>query len=78
MTLQFVAKVFPSAYDPTLEDRFDTVYINAFSYRIQQIIDGEDKLLDIFDTAVTKYFVLIQLGVGRLFCSEGKKPPRLQ
>jgi len=50
LTIQFIADRFVEDYDPTLED----------SYRKQFTVDGEECLLDIFDTAGQEDFSAVR------------------
>jgi len=50
LTIQFIADRFVEEYDPTLED----------SYRKQVTVDGEECLLDIFDTAGEEDFSAVR------------------
>jgi len=50
LTIQFIADRFVEDYDPTLED----------SYRKQVTVDGEECLLDIFDTAGQEDFSAVR------------------
>eukprot|EP01121_Diplochlamys_sp_Union-15-3_P011613 TRINITY_DN3383_c0_g1_i2.p1 TRINITY_DN3383_c0_g1~~TRINITY_DN3383_c0_g1_i2.p1 ORF type:complete len:198 (-),score=39.74 TRINITY_DN3383_c0_g1_i2:79-672(-) len=50
LTIQFISNKFVDDYDPTLED----------SYRKQVTIDGQECILDIFDTAGQEDFVAIR------------------
>ncbi|EGG18375.1 Ras GTPase [Cavenderia fasciculata] len=50
LTIQFIAQRFVDEYDPTLED----------SYRKQTTVDGEECLLDIYDTAGQEDFSAVR------------------
>ncbi|EGC32037.1 hypothetical protein DICPUDRAFT_57324 [Dictyostelium purpureum] len=50
LTIQFIAQKFVDEYDPTLED----------SYRKQTTVDGEECLLDIYDTAGQEDFSAVR------------------
>jgi len=50
LTIQFISQRFVDDYDPTLED----------SYRKQVTVDGEDCVLDIFDTAGQEDFSAVR------------------
>jgi len=50
LTIQFISQRFVEDYDPTLED----------SYRKQVTVDGEECLLDIFDTAGQEDFSAVR------------------
>eukprot|EP01115_Flamella_aegyptia_P005861 TRINITY_DN2465_c0_g1_i2.p1 TRINITY_DN2465_c0_g1~~TRINITY_DN2465_c0_g1_i2.p1 ORF type:complete len:192 (-),score=62.21 TRINITY_DN2465_c0_g1_i2:211-786(-) len=50
LTIQFISNRFVDDYDPTLED----------SYRKQVTVDGEDCVLDIFDTAGQEDFSAVR------------------
>eukprot|EP01101_Sappina_pedata_P005429 TRINITY_DN2484_c0_g1_i1.p1 TRINITY_DN2484_c0_g1~~TRINITY_DN2484_c0_g1_i1.p1 ORF type:complete len:200 (-),score=57.24 TRINITY_DN2484_c0_g1_i1:267-842(-) len=50
LTIQFISEKFVEEYDPTMED----------SYRKQVTVDGEECLLDIFDTAGQEDFSAVR------------------
>jgi len=50
LTIQFIAQRFVDEYDPTLED----------SYRKQTTVDGEEVILDIYDTAGQEDFSAVR------------------
>merc|ERR1712137_1019186 len=50
LTIQFISERFVEEYDPTMED----------SYRKQVTVDGEECLLDIFDTAGQEDFSAVR------------------
>jgi len=50
LTIQFISEKFVEEYDPTMED----------SYRKQATVDGEECLLDIFDTAGQEDFSAVR------------------